>query len=196
MIRAYIRWLGAPAGQGVSVLNFDSANLSDEVMGDVAAAIQAAINEWVEPIPSSTTLQVVNELELRSDSTGELQLTGTTAVSAATPGEQASAGFAGGVGARVRWNTDGVRNGRRVIGTTFVLPIAGTHYDNLGTLQPTVVTALQTGANALLTAATAAGAPLAVWSKPTSAGAADGVLHQVTTAFVPDQAAWLTSRRH
>ena len=48
-------------------------------------------------------------------------------------------GFAAGVGARVVWETGAVRNGRRVRGSTFVVPIWSSAYETNGTLHTATI---------------------------------------------------------
>lgn len=182
-------------GSGLSVLNFDSQTLDTAQVTSLAGAIDQALAEWVQLLPSTISVNVNNEMELRADDTGNVIAVISGTSPAGRVGAVASGAYAAGVGARVRWNTNGVRNGRTVIGTTFIVPVATTQYESNGTLTAAAITRLTTGANNLLGLANTALAPLAVWSKPTAVGAADGDISVVGSAGVPDQVAWLTSRR-
>lgn len=195
MIRAYVRWSGGPMGAGLSVLNFQSAALFSTDVVDLANGINTALGEWTQIMPSGVTVQVANEMELRDDATGQLQQVVSGTVPASRVGTQTTQSYAAGVGARVRWNTAGVRNGRPVVGTTFIVPIANNAFETNGTISSVAISRLQGGADQLISLATATECPLAVWSKPTTSGGGDGILSLVTSAGVPDQASWLTSRR-
>jgi hypothetical protein len=101
-----------------------------------------------------------------------------------------SANYAAGVGARVQWVTAGWNNGRRVKGSTYIVPLAFDEYDVDGTIKPAVVTAAGTAATALITAA---GGGLMVWSR--GPGAGSGSISPVVTGNMPDKVSWLRSRR-
>lgn len=195
MIRAYIRWSGGPMGVGLSVLNFQSDALFATDVAELATAINTGMGEWQQTIPSAVTFQVVNEMELRDNSSGQLLQVVSGTVPAPRVGSVASGTYAAGVGGRVRWNTAGVRNGRPVIGTTYVIPMASTQFEANGTISAAALARLQAGGDQLIALANTAEAPLAVFSKPTTAGGSDGMLSLVSSAGVPDQASWLTTRR-
>lgn len=195
MLRAFIRWTGGPMGQGVSVLNMQGLDAFPTDVAEISAGIDQGLAQWIQDIPPSVTVQVVNEMEVRSDTTGALTKVVAGTVPAPRVGTAASSTYAAGVGARVRWNTDGVRNGRLVIGTTFVVPLATGSFEANGTITAVTLGRLQTGADTIISQLTTAESLLAVWSKATTPGGADGALHTVTSAGVPDQASWLTTRR-
>jgi hypothetical protein len=109
-----------------------------------------------------------------------------------TGGTVASSGvgsWANGVGARIVWNTDGVFNGDRVRGSTFIVPLWISAYEGAGNLTSTTITQLQNTADALV----AALPELGIWSRP--AGLSQGEFNAVVSATVPDRVSWLRSRR-
>jgi hypothetical protein len=183
-------------GTGLSVFNMESDDAFPTDVAAVAVDIDQLLAQVVQLLPSSITVQVANEMEVRDNATGGLTKTVSGVVPAARAGALGATGYAAGVGCRLRWNTDGVRNGRPVTGTTFVVPIASAMYEANGTLTASAITPLQTGASTLITALQTSEAPLAVWSKPSTDPVAAGVLNPVVSAGVPDQVSWLTSRRH
>lgn len=101
-----------------------------------------------------------------------------------------SGAYAGGVGAVIQWITQGLVEGHRVRGRTFVVPLALNSYDALGTLNASVVSALESAANVLLN--TAAGNHV-VWSRPRPGVA--GSIHPVVDFRVSDRVSWLRSRK-
>lgn len=179
-------------GAGLSVLHFSS---TEGGTASQAAARASTFFDGLKTIlPPTVTVQVANVVELRTDNAGSL--TGTTGVATQpiVTGTGSATGLAAGVGMRVRWATEGIRNGRAVIGTTFIVPVPAAGYEANGTLASTYITAAQTAASALITGAATDGCPLGVWSRP-SVAAGDGAFHLVTAAVVPDQVSWLTTRR-
>ena len=195
MLRVTAVWTGGPMGTGVNIFHFDGAAPDEEALTDLLEGVRALYDPMLSAIPPTYTIAVSNEIEVRAEDTGGLIATVTPPGVAAQPGSSGSPTHAAGVGARVRWQTNGIRNGRRVVGTTFMVPLVSQAFEANGTLGSGTIGNLVTGGNALIGAANALSLPLAVWSRPTSVGAADGALHLVEACAAPDQAAWLTSRR-
>jgi len=102
-----------------------------------------------------------------------------------------SGGFSSATGACINWNTPEVRNGRRVRGRSFIVPLASSQYDVDGTLTAGALTGLQTRADTLV----GGGWDLQVYKRPTIKGATDGDSATVTSARIADKTAILRSRR-
>lgn len=98
--------------------------------------------------------------------------------------------YAAGVGARVVWETDTFVDGRKVRGSTFLVPLTSQFWDSGGTILDSAVTTLQNAAVAFRAAA-----PLVIVTRPTTKGGSDGGSAAVTSARVPDKVTWLKSRR-
>jgi hypothetical protein len=195
MIRVETRWSGGPMGAGLTVMNVGGAAEDAGELDDALAAVKAFWTALAFLVPSTVTMQVNNVVEVRNEGTGAIIASISGAVQSAVPGS-GSGTYAGGVGARVRWTTGQTRNGRPVTGTTFVVPLVSAALENNGTLSGQTVTAFSTAASTLLGSLNSLTLPLGVWSRPTSQGAGDGLLNPVTGVVVPDQVAWLTTRRH
>lgn len=139
--------------------------------------------------PDNVTFSIPNEGVTVNDVTGDVNGTwsGTTIV---TPfAGAATTGFQMGVGARIRWSTSAIRNGRHVIGTTFVCPLASSAYTTDGFLASANSAALDTAAETCL-----ATAPMYILSRPSTALPV-GTSSIVVAASVPLQVTWLRSRR-
>lgn len=193
MLQVTIRWSGSQMGAGVSVLNFTGA--VETSLDPLLEGVDDFVAAFSLHIPQTVGLQVANTVDVISESNGNLIATVSGTAQPARTGAASNGPVAAGVGGRIRWTTGGTRNSRPVIGTTFLVPMATGSFEANGTLTSTAVTAFQDAGNLLLGVANAAGAPLAVWSKPTSEAAANGELWPVTGVVVPDQVSWLTSRR-
>lgn len=100
-------------------------------------------------------------------------------------------GYSAASGAVVNWNTAGVRNGRRVRGRTFIVPMAGTAYDNAGTLSTAALNALSSAASELVDEPFAS--TFGVWSRPTNG--ANGAFWECNGYRVVDRVSVLRSRR-
>lgn len=162
--------------------------------GDLATALALSdlvtfFNGCAAFIPIGTTVTVPSSGDRIDDATGDLAGVWADAGGGAVVGS-GSGSFALGVGARIVWNTAGTFGGRRVRGSSFIVPLVTAAYDGPGALTATAVTQLQNSASALVTAA----APgLLVWSRPKLT--VPGESNAVTSATTPDRVSWLRSRR-
>lgn len=179
-------------GPGLMTFYFDPASSA------YYTSLDAFVTSIKDVFAGGTTLTVPNSADLILAETGEItgstsRGTTTTVTSAGnTMGAQA-------VGARLLWRTGGIVHGRRVRGTTFVVPVPGDSYNSNGTLKAAPVTTLQSAANALVAAGSG---QMRIWSRPVSAADAtatvpqrDGSAHAVTSGTVAPSTSWLRSRR-
>jgi len=139
--------------------------------------------------PDDVTFSFPNEGVTINDATGDVNGAWTGTVSITPFAGAANTGFQMGVGARVRWSTNGFRNGRQVIGTTFLAPLASSAYTTTGFLASANSAALDVAAEALIVAA-----PLYIVSRP-SVALPTGASNIVIGAAVPLNVSWLRSRR-
>ncbi len=189
--RVIINWThSAIRGQAVTVLHFDGS----EQAAPPLAAVRTAFFNAKSAFPGGLTLSFPNTGDSIEDTTGALAGVWTTTAQADVVGASGTLTAAAGVGACIGWNTGGIVTGtkgpRKVRGRTFLVPLSAAAYQEDGTISPTVLPWLQTLASDLQ----AAGG-LAVWHRPTTAGAADGNSYGVISNRVRDKVAILTSRR-
>lgn len=174
---------GAVVGNGVSTFYVTSAP------DDACVALTDFFSALPGLFPPSVTITVAAGGETLSSSTGELTGAWTTATQPQMVGEGTNF-YAAGVGVRVRWLTNGITNGRRSVGSTFLLPMIATNYDTDGTVSSSVVTAVNGAATDLRTAL---GGSFVIWHRPTNG--AGGAVSSVVGHQVPDKVSWLVSRR-
>lgn len=203
-----MQWSGFQGGPGLSVFHFrdftDQVGSQEQVAGAVAK-VDAFIQDIRIFIPAPVTLRVSPDVEELEDTTGELTTVYNASPAAATNG-LASGGtnYAAAVGAVINWRTGGVRNGRRVRGKTFLVPLSSSAFGVDGTLSDSAITTLS-GAAADMVNQTGNG-DLGVYARPTAVKDAqgnpvpgqfnaDGVWHAATSFNVPDLGAVLRSRR-
>lgn len=154
----------------------------------LAASLYNFYNSCKGNMPSSLTITMPTGGELIDDATGALTGVWTggpgTSLVGSDPG-----GYAKGVGGRVVWETAGITGGRRVRGSTFMIPLGAGAYDTAGTLASILISNWQTAANLVIS-----GNPdFCVWSKP--AAGRPGKSSVVTAATIPDLVSTLRSRR-
>lgn len=200
LMRVKARWSGFTGGPGYTVLHFRDFGSGDGGGGPVAeSAVNPALDraylffDALRPqLPAEVRIQVEAEVDVIEDTTGDLvrSYAGTTPL---LVGGSGAGSYSAAVGAVVNWRTGGVRNGRRVRGRSFLVPLAGGAFGTNGALVPSVQALIQTAASAL---ANPSGSPdLCVYARPSSAGATDGSAFVVTSATVPSLGAVLRSRR-
>ncbi len=171
ILRVPVVWTGATGLPGVSV--FHGALTTPGVVTDLVTFFSAIPTK----IPTAITVDVPESGDMIDDATGTLS--GSWTDSSGGPVDMTGTGeYAAGVGVAITWNTNGIRNGRRVRGRTFLCPLTVACFDSDGTIAGAILGDIRTAANTL-----AAGGNLLVWSRPSSPAAADGESHVVTSAY-------------
>lgn len=197
MLKVTAKWAGFPGAPGYSNFyfgDFSGSNTLGQAESQGAVnRVNAFFGAIADRLPPSVNVTVQAEVQLINAADGKLVSAFNVPVPTAIPGTSATPMFSGPTGIVVTWRTQAVRNGRRVRGRTFLVPISSAAYESDGTLIAAYRDDVAVAAAAL---ADASGTPdLGVWARPSSKGATDGSLAQVTVATVPDMVAVLRSRR-
>ena len=160
----------------------------------VAATTASALRDfWVAIdglIPTGTQLQVQGTADVIEDTTGQIvdQVSFTTPTPVTATGAGA---YSGTSGALIDWLTSTYRNGRRVRGRSYIVPIVASAYDTNGSLLTGTITTLTGAAQAWLAATDGASV---VWSRPTATHPVGGS-SVINSSAVPDLAVVMRSRR-
>lgn len=193
--RMRVTWGGSTVvGPGVSTFYFNSVS-----MAGLPAAVASFFTTIKNFIPAGTSIVVPGVGETIDEATGALNGAWSASGGATVTGGGGGASFLLGTGGRVRWQTGGIVGGRRVVGTTFIVPMTAQELPS-GIIPGGTLSIMQTAANALVTASSGA---MYVYSKPQPARtgahgplpARAGVASQVTSAVVDPDMTWLRSRR-
>jgi hypothetical protein len=155
------------------------------------AQLQTFFQAIKSSLPDDVVITVPNTGDTVRETDGVLQGVWTDSGGSTTTGTAAGA-FAKGSGVRIQWITSGIRDGRRIIGSTFLVPVAGAVFDTTGIVAGASLSVLQTAAGALVSAASPG---FLIWSKPHTKLAADGASNPVLAAVVRSEATGLRSRR-
>lgn len=175
---------GAVVGPGLAT--FYSTTSSGSGFPGAVKAFYDAIKAALPPDLTVTVPSTGDSIDsLTGDLVGAWSGTGGGSVVGTGSGQ-----YALGVGLRIRWDTAGIVAGRRVRGSTFIVPVMSSTFTGSGALDDTVRGTFATAAGTLAASVPAA---LTIWSRPTATRA--GAISQVTSASVPDKVAWLRSRR-
>lgn len=189
--RVKLRWTGFTGAPGYTNLHF--AAPTEPTQAGAQAAYDAAADfagNIISAVPSAVSITTEGGVEVVEQTTNELMTVFSATTRTASKGLQ-TGGFASSTGACIVWETGEVRNGRRVRGRTFVVPLAGVYYDTDGTLTSGVITDLQQAATALA----GGGFSFGILARPTVTGAADGGFYTVSSGRISDKSAVLRSRR-
>lgn len=195
MLRVTVNWtgfIGAPGYTNLYFRDFAAGDQTQAIADGSVAKVDTWLNAWIPSLPAAVTVGVDPSVEVIEDTTGQLQGFFNTTPEAAQPGTSAG-NYAAPTGGVVNWYTNGIRNGRRVRGRSFMVPLGPTAFALDGTLATTVLTTLRTATQTMIDAAGAG--DIGVWSRPTVAAPASGAWHAVSSFTIPDKAAILSSRR-
>lgn len=192
-------WSGTSGGPGLTQMAVLGAAGGDWNPSGANAATAAVRKFWESfriYLPDELKLQVNPVIDVFDTVSGELLASHVaTTVPAVTTGS-GTTGYAGGVGGKVVWNTGQIREGRRVKGSTFIVPMLSSVFTGTGTIQPGTTTQINASATALIADLAAAQTSLAVWSRPASSPSfRAGFATQVVAGSMGQKSAILRGRR-
>jgi hypothetical protein len=183
-------WTGFSGAPGYTNFYFQGTGDGDSA-ANVITKTRAFWTKIAPRMPSVVKMRVDDEVARIDEVTGIVE-TFLSGVGGAEFAGGQSGGFSSATGACITWQTGAVRNGRRVRGRTFIVPLNGNNYDVDGTIAGGTLVDLNAAAAILADP----GSPnLVVWSRPSVKGGSDGAAHFVQAWRVVDKAAVLRSRR-
>lgn len=175
-------WTGFSGAPGVTTMYF-----LDTVTA--VASVHDFWNSVATYLPNDVHILVENAGDVIDDETGDL--VGAWSADAVTPAVGVDDNpYPAPSGACITWLTETILDGRRLRGRTFIVPLAGSKYQNDGTLAEGTITALNTIAADLIAAQSAS---FVIYHRKSGTHAGGNGL--VTSAVVHDMAAVLRSRR-
>lgn len=196
-MRVQTRWDGFNGAPGFTVMHFRDFDTDTAPTIAQATAALDRVRLFFETvksqIPSACRVTVQPVVDVIEHTDGSLvDSLNVTSSPAAITGTSAGT-VAGPAGAVFNWRTNTIRNGRRVRGRTFLVPLGATAYEANGTLSAAALTSFNTAATALVDST---GTPdLFVYGRPSAPQATDGVIAVVSSYTIPDMVAVLRSRR-
>lgn len=185
-------FIGAPGFTNLYFRNATPGTIDQAVVNDAVIKVDNFLTALQSRLPASVTVQTDATVEIIDDVNGQLQgfMQGVPAAAKVGTG---TGNYSAASGAVANWYTGTVRNGRRIRGRSFLVPLAGSALAVDGTIDNTQIVALRTAATALHGATGAS--RFVVWGRPNNVALDNGVSAEVITSTVPDKAAILTSRR-
>lgn len=190
--RVRVGWTNWPGAPGVSTFYLSSSSTNLAPLKTFFTAIK-------DLMPLNLTTDVVNSGDVIDSATGHITGGWVGSGGGQSTSAASTSGYSGASGAVIRWNTDGILNGRRLVGRTYFVPLTSSVYQSDGSLSSAAQASLQAAATALITAYAGA---LIIYGPPRNTGTNGptdpGKAAQwgsVTAAVVPDLAAVMRSRR-
>lgn len=164
VLRYNVAWSIPNAGPSVNVIHI--AGQIETGIDQVNGALRTFYAAQAARIPDNVSVSMPTEVVELDDTSGELIATAALAAQAVVTGTS-TAGWGAGLGARVVWGTNAIRFGRRVRGSTFLVPLANTSFDTNGRVADATRTAIVTAADNLRTTLGTLSKSLVVYSRPT-----------------------------
>lgn len=174
-----VTYTGLPGGDAVSTFYFQA--MVDTDLSQLEAFFLAVRGFF----PSSCSIHVPDEGQVIDVTTGQPVGSWSFPEAGGDMNGNSGAPFAAVSGAIVHWTTGVFLGGRKIQGSTYLVPLTSDSFDTNGTIAPTVLDAIRSAASALA----ADPSTLSVYSRKNQAA----VL--VSGASVPDKAVVLRSRR-
>lgn len=190
-------WSGTTGGPGLSQMCIEGfIPVPAATAEDWCDAVRAFWFSLASLLPNELTLNVAPTVDSFDTETGDLD---STVVIASPPAQVAGASistYAGGSGVKVKWDTNQIKFGKRVRGSTFIVPIASNAFTATGVVSGAAQTTINNAAATLVTAIDNFGGNLAVWSRPrTEPTAREGFATHVVQGLCSTKSAILRSRR-
>ena len=194
--KVVVNWTGFPGAPGYTNFffnDFTDGSITQAIVDGALARTDTFISNWESSLPTAVKIQVQSAVQIIDVATGKL----TRMMSGPAKTLRSGSGtgnYSAASGMCFNWYTAGIRNGRRVRGRTFVVPIAGNALAPDGSIDDLKVTGLRTAAAAFFAPGANQGLP-GVYARPTTKGGTDGAWFGTTAFTLPDKAAVLRSRR-
>ncbi len=197
ILRVKARWSGFQGSPGYSIFHFKDFAAETYAVSDATAVVnktRAMFLAVAGLLPSVVSVDVQTDVELIDHNTGDLMdVLNASPVATVTGGASGTAPYAAASGAVISWRTTQVRNGRRIRGRTFFVPLSSSAFESNGTLTSGALTSLGIAGTGMITPGD--GPDFGVYARPTGPDATDGEFAQAMGYTAPDIGAVLRSRR-
>lgn len=170
-------------GPSVSVLHCATGDESGAV-----TAFRAFFNSVASILATGVQISFPTAGQTIDEASGEVNGVWTVGAVSSVSGSGGAA-FTNGVGCRVKWLTIGIVGGRKVTGSTFLVPISNPNFEGAGNITAAALSVVSAAASTLAATPNA----LRIYSRKSADHV--GISWPVLGSNVPDQVSWLRSRR-
>lgn len=197
IVRTY--WDGTSGGPGLTQFALEGAAGGEWNPGGTNGAVSAVRVFWDSLkalLPDELRLTVSPIIDDYNSITGKLVGSYVASTTPTVVAGTSATSYAAGAGAKITWNTNQISNGRRVRGSTFLVPLAAANYTITGTISAAAIATINNSAGNLISGLATASTPLAVWSRPIKEpNARAGFDTQVVSGTCGSKTAILRGRR-
>ena len=195
MVNQYRAFWSIPnAGPSMSTFHGGDSSTTTSGAQTFATAVRAFFNRLTSVLPNDVSVTFDTEVVRLDTATGQL-VDSVGVTPGATVAGSSTGTWAAGSGGRIVWNTGVILAGRRVLGSTFIVPMGGALYTDAGRVSATGLATMQTAADNLISEL--AGTPtvaLCVYSRPRPG--IPGAVSTVTAGAPSSQVATLRGRKY
>lgn len=192
-------WAGTTGGPGLTQLAIAEGAGGFWTATQAQNAVDAVHDFWEDLIaylPNEISLTIDPVVDLYDETTAELVASEVAPVAPGVVTGINTSAYAMASGLKINWNTGVIRFGRRVKGSTFIVPAGSSVYTNTGTVDSVVATAFNTAANLLRTTLIGDSLKLVVWSRPKELPVArPGAISDIISGATSPKGAILRGRR-
>lgn len=178
-----VAWQTGAGGTGVSIFFTPFGT-------DATTEIGAFFNAIKAFFPTAVSWNVPSSGDVVDEVSGLITGAWTGGAAASLVGTGSGA-YAAGTGVYARWQTNGIVNGRRVKGRTFLCPLITGCYQSDGTITDANLATMNTAVSLL-----AASGKMNIWHRPKTRTSNDGSAHLIVSGAGPDHVTSLRSRRN
>lgn len=191
--RYNVEWSIPNAGPSISVFHFGHVGQqSPKVAVDALREAIFAVRSYIPDEVTATFPPGYSEL---NNQTGQIVDFGSITPPATVTGGYTGT-WAGGSGIRLVWDTNVVARGRRVRGTTFLVPMGQNAFTNSGVVAPAAITAFNTAFGTYLTTAGASVTRPMIYSRPLPGEPGSGNASHIVAVNTSVRAATLRKRKY
>lgn len=197
-------WTGTSGGLGLTQIAIDdtASSFGPLTTSDAQDAVNAMRTFWDAikgNMPNEVTFTVSPVVDYYLTSSAELAGSVAAPVPPVAVAGTGTTSYSMAAGLKLNWNTTTIRNGRRVRGSTFLVPTTSSAFSQTGTADTTVRTSISSAAATFLNSLSATGLKGVVWSRPLEEdepnGPRDGATADITSVEVSEKTAILRGRR-
>lgn len=191
--RYNVEWAIPNAGPSISVFHF--GHVGQQSPEAAVTALREAFFAVRTYLPDEVTISFPPGYSELQNQTGQVVDFGSITPPAPVIGTNSNA-WAGGAGVRLVWDTNVVARGRRVRGSTFLVPMAQAAFSNSGVVSPAAVTAINTAFNTYLSTAAASATRPMIYTRPLPGEPGSGSGNHITAVNTAVRPATLRKRKY
>lgn len=192
-------WSGTSGGPGLTQIAFNAGENHPVPEVDVQVLVNAMRTFWnaiAAYLPDELRLTVNPTVDVYRTADGELVSSTTAPTAPLVVAGTGTGSYAGGAGMKMTWKTSFIRYGRRVSGSTYIVPAVGSAFTTEGNIGGTPRSTIDGAGGTFLGSLNSANYQAVVWTRPTPRHPGrPGVVTAISSGSVGLKSAVLRGRR-